>query len=256
MTDLHSLTGHRFADRQWCFDLARATALADALAYACTNGQLPPTLAFSADLDNRMVDQLFELTGLGPHQLLHGEQHFHYHQALHAGSQYRVSGAITTVEEKSRFHLLHTQTRLHDGGGALVVEMRSVFVAIPQPDGPVTGPLLDMADGESQAGPILSRERIAAFAAASGDDNPVHLQPAIAQAAGHSDVFAQGMLGMGLLAALMPPGRLQRFGVRFLSPLPVNEVPVLHRWEGPPVTLAMTGLGGQVRIKGYANFAR
>lgn len=254
--DMNRLSGHRFAGRQWSFDTARAAALADALGFPYVAGHVPPTLAFSADLDNRLVDQLFALTGLGPHQLLHGEQHFHYHLPLIAGVVYRVSGILQEVEKKPRFHLLHTKTRLFDALEQLVCEMHSVYVAIAQPSGPAAGPTLDLTGGTCWPGPTFSRERIAAFAAASGDDNPVHLEPAIAHQAGHPDVFAQGMLGMGLLGMRIPAGRLQRFGVRFLSPIPVNEMPLLHCLDAPSITMAMTGNGGEGRIRGYADVAR
>ena len=251
--DLSGLSGYRFADSQWSFGIERALALADALGQVPNDARLPPTLAFSADLDGRIVDQLLQLTGLGAHQLLHGEQHFHYHRSLQADARYRVCGVLVDVQRKSHFQLLHKHTRLLDERAEPVCEMTSIYVAIEAPEGPKRAPSLALDLGDGWPGALISHERIAAFAAASGDDNPVHLDPAIARQAGHPDVFAQGMLGMGLLAGHIPPGNLQRFGVRFVSPIPVNEQPRLHLQDGASPALFMTGKDGQLRIKGYAH---
>jgi acyl dehydratase len=46
----------------------------------------------------------------------------------------------------------------------------------------------------------VTREQIAAYAEASGDRNPIHLDEAAARAAGLPGVIAHGMLGMAQLA--------------------------------------------------------
>jgi acyl dehydratase len=69
--------------------------------------------------------------------------------------------------------------------------------------------------------PAITRERLARYAEASGDTNPLHLDSAFAKAAGFSDVFAQGMFVMGLMAQAVtdavPPGRLRALSTRFVS---------------------------------------
>ncbi|MOA33462.1 MaoC like domain protein [compost metagenome] len=101
----------------------------------------------------------------------------------------------------------------------------------------------------------ISREQIGAFAQASGDDNRVHLQAEIARQAGHADVFAQGMLGMGMLGALLPTSRLKRFGVRFVSPIPLGDQPRLYLQGSTPGELLLTNHQGQIRLKGYAELS-
>ncbi len=69
--------------------------------------------------------------------------------------------------------------------------------------------------------PPVARGTLALFAVASGDHNPIHLDPGVARAAGMGDVFAQGMLVMAwagrALSAWAPRGSLRQFGVRFTS---------------------------------------
>jgi acyl dehydratase len=62
----------------------------------------------------------------------------------------------------------------------------------------------------------FSQEQIDAYAEASGDRNPIHLDAQFARAAGLSGTIAHGMLQMGLLARVAgPPERMRRLSCRF-----------------------------------------
>lgn len=66
----------------------------------------------------------------------------------------------------------------------------------------------------------ISREQITAYAEASGDRNPIHLDEEFARQVGLPGVIAHGMLQMGLLASWLTRvagdhRRLRRLGVRF-----------------------------------------
>ncbi|WP_022974970.1 MaoC/PaaZ C-terminal domain-containing protein [Nevskia ramosa] len=78
---------------------------------------------------------------------------------------------------------------------------------------------------EYETGPI-TREMLAAYAEASGDTNPLHLDPAFAQKAGFADVIVHGMLSMALLGRLLcsrfANRELLKFDARFAAILPVN----------------------------------
>jgi acyl dehydratase len=67
-------------------------------------------------------------------------------------------------------------------------------------------------------GPI-TREHLKAYAAASGDPNPMHLDDELARSAGHPGVFAHGMLSMGWLGQLLVQatgvGSVRRMKTRF-----------------------------------------
>ncbi|WP_020657362.1 MaoC/PaaZ C-terminal domain-containing protein [Amycolatopsis benzoatilytica] len=78
------------------------------------------------------------------------------------------------------------------------------------------------------AGPV-DRELLARFAEASGDDNPIHLDPAAAAEAGHPDVIAHGMLSMAYLGRLVgewvPQHRIRSLRARFVAPTPLGARP-------------------------------
>ena len=67
---------------------------------------------------------------------------------------------------------------------------------------------------------VITREQIKAYADASGDQNPIHQDDALARQMGLPGVIAHGMLSYGLLARALTdwlgdPGRLRRLSVRF-----------------------------------------
>ena len=77
---------------------------------------------------------------------------------------------------------------------------------------------------EDVFGPI-TREMLIAYAEASGDSNPLHLDREVARKSGFDDVIVHGMLGMALLGNLLtdafPANSLNRFSSRFVSIMPV-----------------------------------
>lgn len=79
---------------------------------------------------------------------------------------------------------------------------------------------------EFMVGPLVAADFVR-YAAASGDYNPLHTDPAFAQAAGLDGVIAHGMLVMGFLgrfaANVARPTGLQSFDVRFRAPTRPGE---------------------------------
>jgi acyl dehydratase len=74
----------------------------------------------------------------------------------------------------------------------------------------------------------LSQERITAYAIASGDHNPIHLDPEYARAAGLPSTIAHGLLTLGVAAAqveLWAQGAAwtSRVSCRFSAPVPSGE---------------------------------
>jgi acyl dehydratase len=66
----------------------------------------------------------------------------------------------------------------------------------------------------------FTKEQIAAYAEASGDHNPIHLDDDFARSVGLPGVIAHGMLQMGLMGTVAAdaaggPGKLRRLYCRF-----------------------------------------
>src|SRR5690606_17496538 len=76
-------------------------------------------------------------------------------------------------------------------------------------------------------------ESVVRYAAASGDDNPIHLDDDAARAGGLEGAIAQGMLVLGWAAGqLDPPDDAYTLTARFIAPVPVGDVGTL-RIDGP-----------------------
>lgn len=85
----------------------------------------------------------------------------------------------------------------------------------------------------------FSREQIAAYAEASGDRNPIHLDDQFARSVGLPGVIAHGLLQMGLLARVAgDPARLRRLACRFAAPVK----------PGDTVTFKGEDRGGRVEL--------
>jgi acyl dehydratase len=167
-------------------------------------------------------------------QVLHAEQEYTYARPLCAGDQVVAWHRLAALRQSSRgdgMSLLTLETHGQSPEGAeLFMGRASVIVreaaagagperqrppkAAPVPDGEPIQPLVKQ----------VTQAQIDAYADASGDHNPIHLDPAVAQAVGLDGTIAHGMLSMGFLGQLVtdwlasrptPGSWLVRLRVRF-----------------------------------------
>jgi len=94
----------------------------------------------------------------------------------------------------------------------------------------------------------LTRDDLRAYAEASGDTNPIHLDEAVARSVGLPDVIAHGMLTMGLAGSVVAdwagdPGAVVSFATRFTQPVvvPADTAAVVE------VTGSVTGADADAR---------
>ncbi|MCL6596708.1 MAG: MaoC family dehydratase [Firmicutes bacterium] len=107
----------------------------------------------------------------------------------------------------------------------------------------------------------LDRETIRAYARASGDTNPIHLDDAAARAYGLGGVVAHGMLSLALVAALAEEwaeadGRdLTGLSGRFVAPVAAGErVQAVGRTlDDGQAEFWLVGEDGRVRLRGRAH---
>ncbi|WP_026930965.1 MaoC/PaaZ C-terminal domain-containing protein [Glycomyces tenuis] len=110
----------------------------------------------------------------------------------------------------------------------------------------------------------VSRADLAAYAEASGDRNPIHLDEAAAKAAGLPDVIAHGMYTMGLISRAVLEwaaeagldASLGEFSARFAKPVVVpagtgavvDVEAKVRKAETGSVELAITALSGGEKV--------
>jgi acyl dehydratase len=97
----------------------------------------------------------------------------------------------------------------------------------------------------TQRSVTFTKEQIAAYAEASGDRNPIHLDEEFARSVGLPGVIAHGMLQMGLLAVVAGEaaggsGRLRSLSCQFSGMVRPGDTVTFS--AGPPV-------GGRIELK-------
>ncbi|HVX80584.1 MAG TPA: MaoC family dehydratase [Devosiaceae bacterium] len=112
----------------------------------------------------------------------------------------------------------------------------------------MSGPAVGERLPAVMVGPIGLAD-IAAYAAAAGDDNPLHRDPEIARRAGFAAIPAPGMLLMAAMSEYVcrwpPAGSLLRLDAKFVGPVFVGdevllEARVAARGEGGACILRLT----------------
>jgi acyl dehydratase len=106
----------------------------------------------------------------------------------------------------------------------------------------------------------FTREQISAYAEASGDRNPIHLDDDFAKSVGLPGVIAHGMLQMGLMATVAAesaggPERLRRLNCRFAGIVVPGDTVTFSALPATPGTLelrAVNQLGEAVLTKAVA----
>jgi acyl dehydratase len=105
-------------------------------------------------------------------------------------------------------------------------------------------------------------EQIAAYAEASGDRNPIHLDADFARSVGLPGVIAHGMLQMGILATVAGEaaggaGRLRRIYCRFAGMVEPGDTVTFAAEDAGPGKLALSAVnqrGVQILTKASAEY--
>lgn len=108
----------------------------------------------------------------------------------------------------------------------------------------------------------FTREQIAAYAEASGDHNPIHLDEDFARSVGLPGVIAHGLLQMGIAATVASeaaggPEHLRRISVRFAGMVEPGDTVTFKAepvGEGKLELTALNQKGEAVLTKGSAEY--
>ena len=110
--------------------------------------------------------------------------------------------------------------------------------------------------------PQAGHAAIMAYLHASGDDNPLHHEPATARQAGFADVLVPGMMVQGqmaeILASWLPGARIAGVEARFVQPVTAGSRLYMEgrvvalRPDGTAIVRLTAKLGAQVAVLGEA----
>src|SRR5579875_3025381 len=186
----------------------------------------------------------FAEAGLDPEhsQVLHGEQEYTYIRPLVVGESLAARHRVASIRQSARaggMAIMTLEQLVDSASGERVATGKSiVIVRDTPPDGKAPAATAGSggsgSGGKSQATPQgeaipslvkhVTQEQIDAYADASGDHNPIHINPEAARAVGLDGTIAHGMLSMAFLGQVVTDwltarnasgGWLARLRVRF-----------------------------------------
>ena len=196
--------------------------LAVARAHGYPDLPIPPTFYFCLEMAAPQPMEIYERLCVDYARVLHGEQHFHYYRMAFARERLHFAPRITSLYARKggALEFIVRDTRVEAENGERVADLRSVMVvnhalAISSSESPservkasASSFNKDLKTQPSKSLPELvtspiTRDTLFRYAAASWDENPLHVDQSYARQAGHPDVFAHGMLSAAYLSRLL-----------------------------------------------------
>ena len=274
--------GTTYGERVEKVDAARALAYAAAtndpnLAYQSglvvppVFGVVPAWEAMSEPLHDLVPPEAFRM-------IVHGEHDMHFHQPMVPGQEVATAAEAYSVRVSrsgTRYTVRVSTVDRHSG--TVVLEQFGTMFIRGMSDGESAGP--DKPEHtfpkEARDRPVgtysvhVDEDQTVRYSEASGDHNPIHLDPEVAAAVGLPGIILHGLCTMAMagqavvaLAAGGDPVRLKRLAVRFSRPVfPGNDVVTTVYDAGPSgdrhVHAFEAHSGGQMVISnGRAEIAR
>lgn len=201
------------------------------------------------------IDQLNQVMydpdlGVDMSMLVHAQQEHRLHLPIRAGDRLRVSTMLEEVDLADTGHTFTVAMALTGPDSRVVAEARSLMFirrtgttkARPEPEEP--GEVLFEEHEE------VAEDQPARYAEASGDRNPIHLDPQAARSAGFPKVVLHGMCTMALACKALvghlaggDPTRVRLVRVQFSRPVFPGQALVTRAWREPG--------GDQGNLTGY-----
>ncbi len=192
-------------------------------------------------LENALSDRQLDADLMN---LVHGEQELVFYDVLRPWDLVAPRAEIASIEEKSSGWLVDVRQWLMRDGEKIVEASSGLFVRNPEAKkskkgGDDAGP----ADDERGEPAYTEIQTVAAdqpkrYAHATGDMNPIHLDPNVAKAAGLPDVILHGLCTMAFAARAVVDGvldgeveNLGRIKVRFARPVLPGDELTTRIWE-------------------------
>jgi len=194
-------------------------------------------------------------------RLVHGEHGMKFHKPLKHGDVLQLRGTLNGVEEKSSGRIV-TFGLYGFVDGELAVEGTTAYFirgkkkaedgAKKEAPAPTEPP---PAADKTIAEPVTA-DQATRYAAASGDNNPIHVDPNVAKSAGHPGVILHGMCTMAFAQRDIvnelcggDPRRLASLSVRLAKPVLPGQTLQLKLWkDGKNVKFVTENADGVVVI--------
>lgn len=193
-------------------------------------------------------------TGIDWVKVLHGEQRMRLHQPLPPAADVVGYNQVTHLTDKGdgKGAIMVTERRLETAGGELLATVQQISFlrgdgGFSQLNGgqPSDTPLPALQPTPEDRAPDFTdvqttRPEAALLYRLSGDYNPLHADPAVAQAAGFERPILHGLASYGLVTRALlrqcaggDASRFRALDIRFASPVFPGETLVTEIWRVP-----------------------
>jgi acyl dehydratase/putative sterol carrier protein len=177
-------------------------------------------------------------------RMVHGEQVFRFRRPVRAWDLVSPRGQVLGIEDKSSGQILTFGQKLWCEGELLVeMESRLFFRGESKGERPppaeraAASPAGRAPGAEDPRGPVVGTQTVSVapdlpgrYAAASGDDNPIHMDEALAKSVGFKSVILQGLCTLALAARALPKN-LESLRVRFAKPVYPGDALTTTVWR-------------------------
>ena len=193
-------------------------------------------------------------------RLVHGEQDIRFFRPLRPAETVVATAEVAGIDRKSSGELLANRQVLTVGDETVVEATSGYFIRAPKkPDAPkgekrAKKPLaLPEGDPDVELSRTITADLPARYAAASGDENPIHLDDAFAKKVGLPGVILHGLCSMAILGQAVVEqacggdvGRLARLKVRFAGMVFPGDTLTVKGWrDGDRVELVVLNQAGR-----------
>jgi len=163
-------------------------------------------------------------------RLVHAGQTFVFHQPWAAHDLVNPKAKVLGIETKASGEILTVgQTLWREG--EKVVEMESVIFFRGESKGEKKpeAPAPDRGKPASSQSIVVAADQSFRYAKASGDDNPIHVDPEFAKAVGFKGVILHGLCTLALATKALPKN-LERLSIRFSKPVYPGDKLTTNVW--------------------------
>lgn len=196
----------------------------------------PPTFAIVPVL--RAVAEFVQRPeiGLDYERVVHRGQTFTHHRPIRVGDVLDTRTRLRDIRTIRGNVVARIDTDVDVAGDVICTGATTLVARGPDADSPAPRPSAPAGLGSVTAS--ISRADVARYAEASGDRNPIHLDPVAAAGAGLPGVIAHGMLTMGIAMRILvdllgDPAEVTACAAVFSSPVMVGaaDVPLVVHVE-------------------------
>jgi acyl dehydratase len=200
----------------------------------------PPAFACVVGIDQLNQVMYDPELGVEMAMLVHARQEHLLHAPIRAGDVLQVSTVLEEVDLADTGHTFTVATSLTNQDGVVSAEARSVMFI--RRTGTVKAKAIPAESHEPvfEAPEEVAEDQAARYAEASGDHNPIHLDPAAAKDAGFPNPILHGMCTMAFAAKALvdnladgDPTRVARISVEFARPVFPGQSLVTRAWRTP-----------------------